>query len=88
MVISTTGLYGAFLLLSRMLGQRVLARLSGFDLLVVIVFGAIIGRAILGQVPTFAAVPLRGAATQCRSAVPFAVPLPGTATQCRSWSPG
>lgn len=54
-VISTTGLYGAFLLLSRFLGQRVLARLSGFDLLVVIVFGAIIGRAILGHVPTFAA---------------------------------
>jgi uncharacterized membrane protein YcaP (DUF421 family) len=54
-VISTTGLYGAFLLLSRVLGQRVLARLSGFDLLVVIVFGAIIGRAILGHVPTFAA---------------------------------
>ncbi|WP_405216975.1 DUF421 domain-containing protein [Agrococcus sp. Ld7] len=54
-VISTAGLYGTFLLLSRVLGQRVLARLSGFDLLVVIVFGAIIGRAILGHVPTFAA---------------------------------
>lgn len=54
-VISTIGLYGAFLLLSRVLGQRVLARLSGFDLLVVIVFGAIIGRAILGHVPTLAA---------------------------------
>ncbi|MDO5738776.1 MAG: DUF421 domain-containing protein [Ornithinimicrobium sp.] len=53
-VISTVLLYASFIFLSRLLGQRVLARLSGFDLLVVIVFGAVIGRAILGHIPTLA----------------------------------
>lgn len=54
-VISAVVLYAAFILLSRVLGQRVLANLSGFDLLVVIVFGAVIGRAILGHFATLAA---------------------------------
>lgn len=54
-VISAVLLYAAFIVFSRLLGQRVLAQLSGFDLLVVIVLGAVIGRAILGHVPTLTA---------------------------------
>src|SRR5690606_23084935 len=54
-VISAVLLYAAFIVFSRLLGQRVLAQLSGFDLVVVIVLGAVIGRAILGHVPTLTA---------------------------------
>ena len=50
--LGTTVLYVAFLLLTRLLGQRVLAGLSGFDLVVVIIAGAIVGRATLGPLPT------------------------------------
>jgi uncharacterized membrane protein YcaP (DUF421 family) len=45
-------LYAAFVLATRVLGQRVLAGLAGFDLAVVMVFGAVLGRATLGPWPT------------------------------------
>ncbi|PFG39837.1 uncharacterized membrane protein YcaP (DUF421 family) [Georgenia soli] len=45
-------LYGAFVFATRLLGQRVLAGLSGFDLVVVMIFGAVLGRATLGPWPT------------------------------------
>jgi uncharacterized membrane protein YcaP (DUF421 family) len=45
-------LYAAFVIATRILGQRVLAGLSGFDLAVVMVFGAVLGRATLGPWPT------------------------------------
>lgn len=51
-VIAATGLYFAFLLIIRVLGQRVLSGMSGFDLLVVIVLGAVLGRATLGPTAT------------------------------------
>lgn len=74
-VCATVVLYLAFIVLIRLLGQRVLSSLSTFDLLVVIVLGAVIGRASLGYTPTLAAgllclvtlVILEGAIGQLRS---------------------
>ena len=54
-VCATVLLYLSFIVLIRVLGQRVLSSLSTFDLLVVIVLGAVIGRASLGYTPTLAA---------------------------------
>lgn len=51
-VISTVVMYSAFALLLSRFGQRMYASPSSLDLAVVTVLGAIVGRAILGQVPT------------------------------------
>lgn len=51
-VVSTILLYFAFALFLHWAGQRLFASPSSFDLAVVTVLGAIVGRAILGQVPT------------------------------------
>ncbi len=51
-VLSTVLLYFSFALLLRWYGQRMYASPSSLDLAVVTVLGAIVGRAILGQVPT------------------------------------
>jgi len=53
-VLATTGMYLAMLVLVRVLGQRVLSGLSTFDLVAVIAFGSIIARASLGEVPRLA----------------------------------
>lgn len=50
-MISTVGMYLAMLLLVKLIGQRMLGGMSSFDLAAVIAFGAIIGRASLGEVP-------------------------------------
>lgn len=49
--IATAGMYLAMVVLVRALGQRVLSGMSSFDLVAVIAFGSIIGRAALGEVP-------------------------------------
>ncbi len=54
-IVSTIVMYIAFLVLTRLLGQRILSGLSSFDLAAVIVFGAIVGRATLGPAPTLGA---------------------------------
>lgn len=51
-IISTAVVYLAFLLLTRIMGQRMLAAMSSYDIIVVIIFGAILGRATMGQTPT------------------------------------
>lgn len=51
-VLSTVLLYGSFAFVLSRLGQRLYASPSSLDLAVVTVLGAIVGRAILGQVPT------------------------------------
>lgn len=51
-VLSTAMLYGAFALILTHFGQRLYAAPSSLELAVVTVLGAIVGRAILGQVPT------------------------------------
>lgn len=54
-IVATAGLYWMFVLLVRLLGQRALARMSSTDLAVIIVVGAVIGRAALGETPVLAA---------------------------------
>lgn len=54
-VIGTIVLYTVFLALGRVLGQRWLAKLSGTDLVVAMVIGAVIGRTMIGWVPTLPA---------------------------------
>lgn len=51
-VLSTVLLYSAFAFFLSRFGQRMYASPSSLDLAVVTVLGAIVGRAILGQVPT------------------------------------
>ena len=50
-VLATTGMYLGMVALVRLLGQRVLSGMSSFDLVAVIAFGSIIGRAALGETP-------------------------------------
>ncbi len=54
-VLSTIGMYLAMLLLVRLLGPRMLSGMSGFDLVALIAFGAVIGRSALGEFPAFSA---------------------------------
>lgn len=51
-VVSTTLLYAAFAAILSRFGQRLFSSPSSMDLAIVTVLGAIVGRAILGQVPT------------------------------------
>lgn len=54
-VLSTILSYGLLVLLIRLLGQRTLARLTGFDVAATVALGAIVGRVTLGHTPTLAA---------------------------------
>jgi uncharacterized membrane protein YcaP (DUF421 family) len=54
-VVSAAGLYVAFLIMLRVVGQRAFAAMSSFDLAATIAFGAVMGRAILGYTPTLVA---------------------------------
>lgn len=54
-LIAAVGLYAAFLVLVRMFGQRPLARMSAADVFLVLVIGAIAGRAVLSTSVTLAA---------------------------------
>ncbi|WP_402374720.1 DUF421 domain-containing protein [Isoptericola rhizosphaerae] len=48
-VLATTGMYVALMILVRVIGQRMLGAMSNYDLVAVIAFGAILGRAALGD---------------------------------------
>lgn len=54
-IVSAIGVYVVFTLLIRLLGQRSVARMTTFDVLVVLVLGALAGRVITGSTPTLAA---------------------------------
>jgi hypothetical protein len=54
-VVSAVGVYVAFLVLVRIVGQRALAALSSFDFAAAITLGAVMGRAVLGYTPTLVA---------------------------------
>ncbi|WP_324651721.1 DUF421 domain-containing protein [Georgenia sp. H159] len=54
-VLATIGMYLAMLIFVRVLGPRVLSGMSSFDLVAVIAFGSVIGRAALGETPRLAA---------------------------------
>ncbi|QOR46972.1 DUF421 domain-containing protein [Trueperella pecoris] len=53
-VVGTIAMYTFLLVLLRVLGQRVSARLSTYDMAAIIIIGAIAGRATLGHTPTLA----------------------------------
>lgn len=53
-VIATTGMYLCLVLIVRVLGQRVLSGMSGFDFAAVVAFGSVLGRAALGETPRLA----------------------------------
>lgn len=54
-VVSTTAMYGTFVLVVRVVGQRSLASMSSFDVACVVALGAVLGRTALLQRPTLAA---------------------------------
>lgn len=54
-VVATAGMYWAFVILVRLLGQRTLARMSSSDLATAIALGAVVGRSALGYTPTLGA---------------------------------
>lgn len=51
-ILAAIGIYAAFLVLVRIFGQRSLHGLSTFDAILVIMFGAVAARVILGFTPT------------------------------------
>lgn len=53
-IAGTVGMYAALLLAVRIFGQRLLATMSAFDLVAVIAFGSVIGRAALADTPRLA----------------------------------
>lgn len=53
-VVTTVGIYMAFIVLVRVMGSRVLTGTSSFDLACVVAFGAILGRTVLLADPTLA----------------------------------
>ena len=54
-IASAIGIYVIFLVLVRLFGVRILGSLSSFDAVVIIMFGAVAGRVIIGHPPTVAA---------------------------------
>lgn len=54
-VVSAVAMYVAFWLLVRVFGPRTLRGMSTFDTVLVVMFGAVAGRVILGNIPTLAA---------------------------------
>ncbi|MEU4207700.1 DUF421 domain-containing protein [Rothia terrae] len=53
-MMSALGIYLAFLLFVRIFGARVLNSWNGFDAVVIVMFGAVAGRVIIGHPPTLA----------------------------------
>jgi uncharacterized membrane protein YcaP (DUF421 family) len=54
-VLSAIGIYAAFFVLIRIAGQRTLASWSTMDKAIVIAFGSVLGRVVLGNTPTLLA---------------------------------
>ena len=53
-MLSAVGIYLAFLIFVRFFGVRVLSGWNGFDAVIIIMFGAVAGRVIIGHPPTLA----------------------------------
>lgn len=54
-MVAAVGIYLTFLVAVRLFGQRILSPLGGFDAVVIFMFGAVAGRAVLGHPPSLAA---------------------------------
>ncbi|WP_426718781.1 DUF421 domain-containing protein [Corynebacterium auriscanis] len=68
-IASASGIYIAFLILVRVFGVRILGSLSSFDAVVIIMFGAVAGRVIIGHPPTVAGGAIGLATLMCLEAV-------------------
>lgn len=51
-IVSTIGIYVAFMILVKIFGSRVLTSMTASDAVIIIMFGAVAGRVILGHPPT------------------------------------
>lgn len=51
-IVSTVGIYVAFMVLVKIFGSRVLTSMTASDAVIIIMFGAVAGRVILGHPPT------------------------------------
>lgn len=49
---ATVALYCFFLVMTRIVGQRVFVKMTGFDILLTIALSSLVGRAMMGHVPT------------------------------------
>ena len=54
-MIATFGIYIAFMILVKLFGSRVLTSMTASDAVIIIMFGAVAGRVIVGNPPTLAA---------------------------------
>ncbi|MGV0398885.1 DUF421 domain-containing protein [Corynebacterium sp. MSK084] len=54
-MLSTLGIYLAFMVLVKLFGSRVLTSMTASDAIIIIMFGAVAGRVIIGVPPTLAA---------------------------------
>lgn len=54
-VVATLGIYLAFMVLVKVFGSRVLTSMTASDAIIIIMFGAVAGRVIVGNPPTLAA---------------------------------
>lgn len=54
-MIATLGIYLAFMILVKLFGSRVLTSMTASDAVIIIMFGAVAGRVIVGNPPTLAA---------------------------------
>ncbi|MDO5031755.1 DUF421 domain-containing protein [Corynebacterium sp.] len=54
-VLATVGIYVAFMVLVKLFGTRVLTSITASDAVIIIMFGAVSGRVIVGNPPTLAA---------------------------------
>lgn len=54
-ILATIGIYLAFMILVKVFGSRVLTSMTASDAVIIIMFGAVAGRVIVGNPPTLAA---------------------------------
>ena len=54
-LLATIGIYLAFMILVKLFGTRVLTSMTASDAVIIIMFGAVAGRVIVGNPPTLAA---------------------------------
>ena len=54
-VLATLGIYLSFMVLVKIFGSRILTSMTASDAIIIIMFGAVAGRVIVGNPPTLAA---------------------------------
>ena len=54
-IATATGIYLGFMVLAKLFGSRILLAMTASDAVIIIMFGAVAGRVIIGHPPTLAA---------------------------------